>query len=205
MTRLQSALAAISAVDRDVWLKVGFALHDLAAADPRWPGRALWDDWSKTYPKKFDPADQDKTWASFGRGYEGPRVTLATVFHLAQTNGWIDSSGAPPSAGAADAPARQSQADILIAIANRRAELFHAPDGTAYADIEVNWPSRDVAHSISRIPQMAVPCLFRGDQQGRQLGSPTIRARRRRGQSAVCLGGAPCSLQGQRVLRATST
>jgi hypothetical protein len=147
VARLRSALAAIPAVDRDVWLKVGFALHDLAAADPRWPGRALWDDWSKTYPKKFNPADQDKTWASFGRGYEGPCVTLATVFHLAQTNGWIDSSGAPSSAGAADAPARQSQADILIAIANRRAELFHAPDGTAYADIEVNghretWPIR---------------------------------------------------------------
>ena len=147
VARLRSALAAIPAVDRDVWLKVGFALHDLAAADPRWPGRALWDEWSKTCPGKFDPADQDKTWASFGRGYEGPRVTLATVFHLAQKNGWIDPSGAPPSAGAADAPARQSQADILIAIANRRAELFHAPDGTAYADIEVNghretWPIR---------------------------------------------------------------
>ena len=145
--RLRSALAVIPADNRDVWLKVGFALHDLAAADPRWPGRALWDDWSKTWPKKFDSADQDKTWASFGRGYEGPRVSSATIFHLAQKNGWIDPSGALPSAGAADAPARQSHADILIAIANRRSELFHGPDGTPYADLEVSghretWPIR---------------------------------------------------------------
>ena len=147
VARLRSALAAIPAVDRDVWLKVGFALHDLAAADPRWPGRALWDEWSRACPGKFDPADQDKTWISFVRGYDGPLVTLATVFHLAQKNGRTDPFSTPPSAGAADAPARQSQADILIAIANRRAELFHAPDGTAYADIEVNghretWPIR---------------------------------------------------------------
>ena len=100
VTRLQSALAAISPVDRDVWLKVGFALHDLAAADPRWPGRALWDDWSKTYPKKFNPADQDKTWASFGRGYEGPRVTLATVLSPGadESDGLILQSPLPPLA-----------------------------------------------------------------------------------------------------------
>ena len=68
-------------------------------------------------------------------------------YHLAKEHGWIDPSGALPSAGAADAPARQSQADVLIAVANRRAELFHAPDGTPYADIEVSghretWPIR---------------------------------------------------------------
>ena len=65
---LRSALAAIPAENRDVWLKVGFALHDLAAADPRWPGRALWDEWSRTCPEKFDAAEQDKTWASFAAG-----------------------------------------------------------------------------------------------------------------------------------------
>ena len=100
VARLRSALAAIPADNRDVWLKVGFALHDLAAADPRWPGRAMWDEWSKTCPEKFDPADQDKTWASFGRGYEGPRVTVATVYHLAKEQGWIDSFN--PFAAASD-------------------------------------------------------------------------------------------------------
>jgi P4 family phage/plasmid primase-like protien len=91
--RLRSALTAVPAVDRDVWLKVGFALRDLAASDLCWPGRALWDEWSQTCPEKFDPAGQDKAWASFGRDYDGERVTVATVYHLAKENGWIDPSG----------------------------------------------------------------------------------------------------------------
>ena len=92
--RLRSALALIPADNRDVWLKVGFALHDLPAADPRWPGRALWDDWSKTHPKKFDPAGQDKAWESFGRDYDGERITVATLYHLAKEHGWRDPSTA---------------------------------------------------------------------------------------------------------------
>jgi hypothetical protein len=41
----------------------------------------------------------------------------------------------------------QTQADILIELAQEGAELFHAPDGTGFADIEVNghretWPIR---------------------------------------------------------------
>ena len=145
--RLRSALAVIPADNRDVWLKVGFALHDLTAADPHWQGRALWDQWSKSCPEKFDPLGQEKAWDSFGRDYDGGHVSIATIYHLAKEHGRIDPSGALASAGAADAPARQSQADILIAIANRRAELFHAPDGAPYADIEVSghretWPIR---------------------------------------------------------------
>jgi hypothetical protein len=40
---------------------------------------------------------QDNAWASFGRGYEGPRVTVATVYRLAKETGWIDRLG--PLAG----------------------------------------------------------------------------------------------------------
>ena len=59
----------IPADNRDIWLKVGCALHDLAKDDPRWAGpvRALWDEWSKTCPEKFNQPGQEKTWASFGR------------------------------------------------------------------------------------------------------------------------------------------
>ncbi len=100
--RLRSALKEVPALDRDTWLKIGFALHDLAEVDSRWPGRALWDEWSRTCPEKFDPAGQDKAWASFGRDYDGPRVTVATIYHLAKENGWRDD--APQSIGAADTP-----------------------------------------------------------------------------------------------------
>ncbi len=95
--RLRSALAAIPADNRDIWLKVGFALHDLAAHDPRWQGREMWDAWSKTCPEKFNEADQQRTWASFDRDYHGPRVTVATIYHLAQEFGWRD-----PTAPTAD-------------------------------------------------------------------------------------------------------
>ena len=89
--RLRSALAAIPAEKRDgVWREVGFALHDLAASDPRWPGRALWDEWSKACPEKFDPAGQDKAWASFGRDYTGSASTSATSITLRRnTDGLI--------------------------------------------------------------------------------------------------------------------
>lgn len=94
-TRLRSALAAIRAENRGLWLKVGFTLYDLAAADPRWRGREMWDEWSRTCAEKFDPTDQDKTWASFARReYYGPCVTLATVYHLAKEHGWRDATAA---------------------------------------------------------------------------------------------------------------
>ncbi len=91
--RLRSALAFIPALDRDTWLKVGFALYDLAAVGPRWPGREMWDEWSRTCQEKFNPVDQEKTWASFGcRDYDGPRITVATIYHLAKEHGWMDRS-----------------------------------------------------------------------------------------------------------------
>jgi Bifunctional DNA primase/polymerase, N-terminal/Primase C terminal 2 (PriCT-2) len=105
--RLRSALAVIPADNRDIWLKVGGALHDLVKDDPRWagPGRALWDDWSKT-SEKFNEKDQAKTWASFARDYGGAHVTVATIYHLAQENGWRDD--APRFIGAADTPSAKT-------------------------------------------------------------------------------------------------
>ena len=97
-TRLRSALAAIPALDRDTWLKIGFALHDLAAADSRWPSRPMWDEWSRTCLKKFNETDQVKTWASFaGRDYSGQRAGIGTIYHIAKQRGWQD-----PTAPTAD-------------------------------------------------------------------------------------------------------
>jgi hypothetical protein len=117
-------------------------------ADPRWPGREMWDEWSRTCQEMFDPEDQEKTWASFRRGYEGPRITVATIYHLAKERGWTDPTRSDQSPeDNTGASGRQSQADILISIAQREAELFCASDGTAYADVVVGghretWPTR---------------------------------------------------------------
>ena len=84
--RLRSALAVISAENRDIWLKVGAALHVLGA-------RAVWGDWSKT-SGKFDAADQDRVWASFhGERNEGV-VTIATIYAWAKQRGWVPSVNA---------------------------------------------------------------------------------------------------------------
>jgi hypothetical protein len=84
--RIESALACIPADDRDEhWIKVGMALHWTGWGDR---ARRPWDEWSKK-SAKFDAAEQDKAWNSFGRpDYKGPFATLGTLFELAKENGW---------------------------------------------------------------------------------------------------------------------
>lgn len=62
--------------DRDIWLKVGAALHLVGA-------RAVWDDWSKT-SSKFDAADQDRVWASFHADRKEGVITIATIYAWAK-------------------------------------------------------------------------------------------------------------------------
>lgn len=76
---VRAALERIDADDRDVWLRVGGALHHQFGEE----GRELWDDWSQT-SHKFDPRDQDKTWRGFRSWRPGaPVATILSVFDLA--------------------------------------------------------------------------------------------------------------------------
>jgi hypothetical protein len=78
---IRDALRAIPANDREIWLRVGFALeHELGDQ-----GRAMWDEWSKSCKAKFNKPDQDKNWYSFGRGNG---ITIGTLFHYAKQYGW---------------------------------------------------------------------------------------------------------------------
>jgi putative DNA primase/helicase len=78
--RIADALRVIPADDRSVWLQVGMALKDELGDR----GRAIWDHWSATCPKKFKDRDQDKTWRSFRRNGIG----IGTLFYHAQQHGW---------------------------------------------------------------------------------------------------------------------
>jgi hypothetical protein len=79
--RLRSALRFIPAVKRDVWLKVGMAIHRTGW----WRARALWDEWAQTCPEKYDEADQSRTWNSFDRSpYGKAGVTLGSIFYMAK-------------------------------------------------------------------------------------------------------------------------
>lgn len=86
---LLKALPHIDCNDRENWLHVGMALHSTG------DGRAYqwWMDWSAT-SSKFDGRDQVRVWRSFsGRGLSG--VGLPTLFHMAQTSGWVNHPDAP--------------------------------------------------------------------------------------------------------------
>ncbi len=85
--RLKSALAYIPSGERDTWRDVGFALHSLGWGDK---GYVIWADWSRSSPEKYDENDQIKTWESFDRPYDGPRITVATIFYMAAQRGWRD-------------------------------------------------------------------------------------------------------------------
>jgi hypothetical protein len=91
LANVKSALPFISADDRKNWFDVGAALH--------WTGwtcaRELFDEWSRT-SLKFDAADQDKTWRSFGRGYKGKPKTIASLFQMAMVAGWLHPGRAAP-------------------------------------------------------------------------------------------------------------
>ena len=86
LERLNSALGATPADDRDDWIRVGMALKQELGADA---GRTLWMDWSRK-SLKFDEDDADATWDSFNDIAPASAVTLGTVFYLAKENGWID-------------------------------------------------------------------------------------------------------------------
>jgi hypothetical protein len=62
--RIKSALAVIPAEQREVWLRMGMALHWTG-----WPDAfAIWDEWSRKCPSKYDEDGQQKAWQSFDRG-----------------------------------------------------------------------------------------------------------------------------------------
>jgi hypothetical protein len=87
--RLRSALSVIPAVSRDIWLRVGMALHATGWAN----AFELWGEWSRTCPEKYDEANQRKTWDGFHGPREGASITLGTVYHLAREHGWTEDQG----------------------------------------------------------------------------------------------------------------
>jgi len=89
--RLRSALKFIPADGYDMWIRVGMALHRLEwdRSDGTSISFEMWSDWSSKCEEKYSAAACEMKWASFNRtSYNGPSITVATVFHLASENGW---------------------------------------------------------------------------------------------------------------------
>jgi len=82
-----SAIHYIPCEERDMWLKVGMALHSSGAGQQAY---GIWCEWSRQ-SDKFDPKDQQRTWNSFkDKGLAGAGVN--TIFHLAQECGWLNTA-----------------------------------------------------------------------------------------------------------------
>ena len=77
---LQSALGALDADDRELWVSVGLALYGEQG------GYALWDGWSSR-SALYDAGDQEYRWSSFSNKQS---INAESVFHWAQQAGWIN-------------------------------------------------------------------------------------------------------------------
>lgn len=89
---IRAALACIPADDRELWLRIGMAIHsELPDAE----GFELFDAWSSTGDTYAAAAVRD-TWRSFK---PGGRVTIGTLWHEAKARGF---KGRPPERTAED-------------------------------------------------------------------------------------------------------
>ena len=88
--KLASALEVLDADDRDTWLIVGTALyHENAGAED---DKECWEEWARQ-SDKFDQADTDKQWKSFG-SYVGPKRSIGSIYHAAEALGWKNPTAA---------------------------------------------------------------------------------------------------------------
>ena len=87
MNRLLSALGSINCADLDymTWVQVGMALKSEGI------DVSVWDEWSRTDPKRYHPGECQRRWDSFN-GSAVP-VTGATIYKLARDNGWSPFTG----------------------------------------------------------------------------------------------------------------
>ncbi len=79
LDEIKIALGYIPASDYLKWLDIGMALKAGLGDE----GYAIWDQWSKTFPEKYDQKEQRKTWVSF----KGHGIKIETVFHYAKQHG----------------------------------------------------------------------------------------------------------------------
>lgn len=77
-TRARDAITYLDAsMSNDEWVRVGMALYSVPG------GFEIWDEWSQR-SDKYCPGEPARRWKSF----QGTRIGLATLFYMAQQNGW---------------------------------------------------------------------------------------------------------------------
>jgi putative DNA primase/helicase len=98
MIRAAAALQFISPVERGTWVAMGMALQSEYGD----AARDVWLDWSRA-ADSFKESDARAVWKSF----RGTGVSVATLFHEAKQNGWVDDQCyTPPTREQIDAQQR---------------------------------------------------------------------------------------------------
>ena len=64
------------------WTGIGMALHHEGLPC------SLWEEWSKTDPRRYHPGECEKKWKSFGNGQN--KITIATLYYYAIAYGFKD-------------------------------------------------------------------------------------------------------------------
>jgi P4 family phage/plasmid primase-like protien len=77
LAHVKEALEYVCADDRDIWRRVGMAIHSWNQSNLAY---TLWTEWSKS-SEKFDETEQSKTWSKFK---PGGGVNIETLFWLAR-------------------------------------------------------------------------------------------------------------------------
>jgi hypothetical protein len=145
----------IPADHRDIWFRVGGALSWLSE-DGGWDAdvtRAIWDEWSRTAPEKYDPEDQANTWENYSRGYVGQKTTLATVFALAMEHGWRPQDGEPDASAPLDPGAhRAADAKGNDAVTKKDFVAYMPMHNYIYRPTGEVWPAASVNSRLPPVP-----------------------------------------------------
>ncbi|WP_054287264.1 PriCT-2 domain-containing protein [Gulbenkiania mobilis] len=122
--RVASALSVLDPSDRELWVKMSFAVKDgLGEA-----GFDVWDRWSQGAPS-YNAHDAKAVWKS---ARAGGKVTIRSLFGLAREHGWKDDTK-PVAVDPAELERRYAEAEELRrqAEAERAAEAADAADKAA--------------------------------------------------------------------------
>lgn len=76
--QIQAALNCIPPDDRDVWIRIGMALHSVSDKYLE-----VWVDWSKG-SNKFKDGECEGIWQNFTKG----KISIGTLFHIAKEHGY---------------------------------------------------------------------------------------------------------------------
>jgi len=122
------------------WISIGSAMHHQGQGDPAW--LEAWDDWSSS-SSKWAAGVCARKWKTFSVQRGNGVVTLASL--IKQTAASRGGNASPQKKGPSGRGT--NQADRLVEATLQAAELFHARDGTGYADVVVEnhrqtWPIR---------------------------------------------------------------